>query len=376
MSSLVKFVLVLLPVSWGCSYVEIAYPDSGKTSYLIPRTMELWDLFNTTKYSIDAVPRGGGNKLGWLAPMNIFHFPPSYQPLKCPFEGMNEAGLTVSALYLAQSVYEQPEPGKRAIPVLELVPAILANCSTVDEAVKMLEAVNVVTERNPHFPDAVLKTATLHWAIADPSGRSIIVEYIQGQRMIHENTLRVMTNDPDIKWHWRNLNTRIHLSPSFPYQNEFMQVKADDEVGVVPRAMGHGYNLVGLPGDTTSPSRFIRLFYLRGYSMEAMPIKSFDDAVVLGTGLLNNVWIPFGPAAKDPRAGPSDGAEFTDYGVLKAPKEKVYLIRAYRNTQWRKVDLKRLDFSKGYTWPLEDGSLGIVDITDAGKITTPKQSEL
>ena len=38
----------LLPVSWACSYVEIPYPDSGKTSYLIPRTMELWDLYNTT----------------------------------------------------------------------------------------------------------------------------------------------------------------------------------------------------------------------------------------------------------------------------------------------------------------------------------------
>ena len=42
------------------------------------------------------------------------------------------------------------------------------------------------------------------------------------------------------------------------------------------------------------------------------------------------------------------------------------MVRGYRNTQWRKIDLKRLDFSKGTTWPLEDGSLGIVDITDAG----------
>ncbi|CAE6932860.1 unnamed protein product [Symbiodinium natans] len=231
--------LAFLPISLGCSYVEIPYPDTGRNSaksYLIPRTMELWDLFNTTKYSIEAFPRGNGNRFGWLAPLNIFHFPPAYQPLKFPFEGMNEAGLTVSALYLAQSVYEQPQPGKPGFSALEFVPAILANCSTVDEVVATLESVTVLTPFIPGVPEEALKTATLHWAIADASGRSIVVEYLQGQRMIHENAPRVMTNDPDIKWHWRNLNTRVHLSPSYPYQNDMLQVKADDDVGVVPSA--------------------------------------------------------------------------------------------------------------------------------------------
>ena len=56
--------------------------------------------------------------------MNIFRFPPSYQPLRFPFEGMNEAGLTVSALYLAQSVYEEPQPGKHAMSSLEFAPSM------------------------------------------------------------------------------------------------------------------------------------------------------------------------------------------------------------------------------------------------------------
>ena len=131
----------------------------------------------------------------------------------------------------------------------------------------------------PGVPEEVLKTTTLHWAIHDESGRSVIVEYIQGKRMVHENGPRVMTNGPDIQWHWRNLNTRVHLSPSYPYQNDMLQVKTNDAVGTVLRPIGHGWNLFGLPGDTTSPSRFIRLFYLRGYSMEASPITNFEDAV-------------------------------------------------------------------------------------------------
>ena len=104
--------------------------------------------------------------------------------------------------------------------------------------------------------------------------------------MVHENGPRVMTNGPDIQWRWRNLNTRVHLSPSYPYQNDMLQVKTNDAVGTVPRPIGHGWNLFGLPGDTTSPSRFIRLFYLRGYSMEASPITNFEDAVVLGTSVM------------------------------------------------------------------------------------------
>lgn len=337
--------------------------------------MELWDLFGKTEYSIEAFPRGHGSKFGWVAPMNIFHIPPTDFELKFPFEGMNEVGLTISALYFEQSVYEQSQPGKPDLYSLAVLPAILANCSSVEDAIQLLESVSVVAPILPNVPAEVMKTAVFHWAITDASGRSVVVEYLQGKRNIVENHPRVMTNDPEIKWHWRNLNTRVDLSPNYPLHNDFMQVKVDDDLGVVPRPIGHGWNLFGLPGDTTSPSRFIRLFYLRAYAMKANPVKNFDDAVVLGTALLNNVFIPFGPVAADPRAM-GDGPEFTDYGVLKSAQERVMLIRGYRNTQWRKIDLKRLDFSKAHVWPLEDGSLGIQDITDASGSGAPKRSDL
>ncbi|CAE7262933.1 cbh, partial [Symbiodinium necroappetens] len=111
----------------------------------------------------------------------------------------------------------------------------------------------------------------------------------------------------------------VQLSPTYPLQNDFLQVQTEDDVGAVPRPVGHGWNLYGIPGDSSSPSRFVRLFYLRGYGMKANPPKSFEDAVVLGTALLNNVFIPFGSVAADPRS-PGDGPELTDYGVLKSPQ--------------------------------------------------------
>lgn len=357
--------LSFLPASWACSYVEIPWEDSRGISYLIPRTMELNNVFDSTNYSIEAVPLGSENKFGYLAPMNIFHLPPTGLELKIPFEGMNEVGLTVSGLLLTESIYERPEPGKKHLSAEDVIPALLANCSSVDGAIEMLESVNVVA---PSLQ--ALDGEGLHWAIADATGRSIIVEYLQGKRMILENHPRVMTNDPDIKWHWRNLNTHVNLSPNYPVENDPLQVKVDDDIGIVPRPVGHGWNLFGLPGDSSPPSRFIRLFYLRGYAMTTNPPKSFDDAAVLGTALLNNVFIPLGTVAADPKKK-SDGPELTDYAVLKSAQDRVMLIRGYRNSQWRKIDLKRLDFSQARTWPLEDGSLGIQDITDAGASSVP-----
>ncbi|CAE7767484.1 unnamed protein product [Symbiodinium pilosum] len=299
-----------------CSYVEIPWEDAQRPSYLIPRTMELGNVFGSTNYSIEVVPRGGGNKFGYLAPMNIFHLPPTGRATKIPFEGMNEAGLTVSALYFAESVYEQSHPAKKDLTVLDVIPALLANCSTADAARELLESVSVV----------------------------------RAMGNIPEDT-GVMTN---AAW----LCKIVHLSPSYPLENNMLQVKVDDDIGVVPRPVGHGWNLFGLPGDSSSPSRFVRLFYLRGYGMKANPPKSFDDAVVLGTALLNNVFIPFGSVAADPRE-PGDAPEYTPYGILKSPQERVMLIRGYRNSQWRKLDLNRLDFSQVRSWPLEDGSLGV-----------------
>ena len=231
--------------------------------------MELSNLYGTTSYSIEQVP-GSSGSFGYVAPMNHFNFQST--SFKVPFEGMNQEGLTISAHYLAQAVYEDAGEGE-GLNALQLVPSILANCSSVEDAIQLLQRVKVMA---PSLGEA--NFGGLHWAIADATGRSIILEYLEGQRHILENHPRVMTNDPEIKWHWRNLNTYVNLNPDYPWQNDFLQVNVTDDIGPVPRPIGHGWNLFGLPGDSSPPSRFVRLFYLRGYALTARPIKSFKDA--------------------------------------------------------------------------------------------------
>jgi len=114
--------------------------------------------------------------------------------------------------------------------------------------------------------------------------------------------------------------------------------------------------------------------FLRGYAMHAAPLKDVSDTIVLGTALLNNVFIPYGTVAPDPSQR-MDRSEFTPFAVLKSPQEKKMLVRSYRNMQWRQIDLSKLDLTKAKTWPIEDGSLGITDITAGGSVVASAEEE-
>jgi len=269
---------------------------------------------------------------------------------------MGEHGLTVSVQTLDESMYEATAASHPTTDVktLELAPKVLASCRDVAEALTYLEAHRVVGLGGP---------LGVHWAIADALGRSIVLEYLQRRRVVYENTPRVLTNDPPLDWHWRNLNTYVNLSPRFPRENDFMSV--DTTVGTVPQAVGHGWNLFGLPGDSSPPSRFALLFYLRGYSMQRTAPRSTDDAIVLTTGLLNRVFIPYGSVAENDKLA-IDAPEYTPWAVMKIPTERRFLFRGYRNLRWRQVNLTEVDFdvpARGApAWTVESEALDIDEV--------------
>jgi len=154
------------------------------------------------------------------------------------------------------------------------------------------------------------------------------------------------------------------LNPSFPRQNEFLGVET----------IGHGYNLAGLPGDSSPPSRFVQLFYLRGYASRFSAPKTTEDGMVLAAGLLNRVFIPLGDVAPDRTlpAGILANYDYTQWAALKLPAEKGLLIRGYRNLRWRQIDLNKVDFTCTLVWPVEDGTLDVEDITAQGEDEEPE----
>lgn len=164
------------------------------------------------------------------------------------YDGMNERGLAVAGLNFPHNAcYGQDVPGRDNVAPFEFIPWVLGRCATVAEAEKLLERVNVV---NLPFSDG-LPVTPQHWMIADRE-RSIVVEPLAEGLLVHENPVGVMTNNPPFPRQLAHLARFDHLTPVEPE-------------GAVwdASARSRGMGAVGLPGDWSSPSRFVRAAFLR-----------------------------------------------------------------------------------------------------------------
>ena len=175
-------------------------------------------------------------------------------------EGMNEKGFTVSVQTLQQSVYENhTTPAPQPVTFDRVAAYLLQRCASVADVAAALRGVAVVD--NPLFAKLF---GRCHWSVADASGTSAVVEYLEGQLSIHDNSsIGVMTNDPHYEWHLHNLNGYAAY-PTTRNQAPWGLTAHRDGRG--PRSRGppgHGLNTRGLPGGTTPPDRFVKMFLLR-----------------------------------------------------------------------------------------------------------------
>lgn len=165
------------------------------------------------------------------------------------YDAMNEAGLAMAGLDFPNNAhYSKPIDKRQNIASFELILWVLAQCKTVAEARDFLDNINIT---NVPFSDN-LQPSPLHWMIAD-SDSSIVVEQTRDGLAIYDNPIGVMTNNPRFPMHLQRLNDFMHLTPNEP-QNTF-----SDKVNLERYCKGLG--AVGLPGDLTSPSRFVRVAF-------------------------------------------------------------------------------------------------------------------
>ena len=136
----------------------------------------------------------------------------------------------------------------------------------------------------PVDPDFVFP---LHWSVVDRKGDAIVIEYTSEGRRIHENEVGVMTNSPTYDWHQTNLKTYINVqNTGFPAKH---YTRHDKEYTIKPFGLGTGF--LGLPGDFTSPSRFIRTAAMLRFSGDAIDAK---HGVLKALHILNSVDITHG----------------------------------------------------------------------------------
>lgn len=175
----------------------------------------------------------------------------------CPlyYEAVNEKGLGMAGLnFVGNAVYGKEQPGRDNVATFEFIPWILGQCATLKEARTRLERINLT---DTPF-DEKLSPAQLHWMIADRSG-AVVVESVREGLRIYDNPVGVLTNNPPFDRQLFQLNNYMHLSPKDP-SNLF-----SDRLDL--RIYGRGMGALGLPGDLSSQSRFVRAAFVKMNSL-------------------------------------------------------------------------------------------------------------
>ena len=220
-------------------------------------------------------------------------------------EGQNSEGLGMSANFLPGfTAYQKVTPqDKAAVEILTFGAWTLGRFANVKDLRAALETTRVWSD-----PEADTGPAPplLHFVFTDRSGASIIVEYVNGQAQISDNIAHVLTNAPT--YDWQLLNVRNYLSLSTVGVSSRQIGSAD------VTAIGQGGGMVGLPGDYTPPSRFVRAAFLRHGLTEPKTAAEAGEAVA---HVLNTVDIPHGVAQS--REG--DGPLISDYTQWVAIKD-------------------------------------------------------
>ena len=250
------------------------------------------------------------------------------------YDAVNEKGLGMAGLnFVGNAYYREKIDGKDNVSQFEFIPWILSQCSTVKEAKELINNINLL---NIPFNDN-LPLAQLHWIISDKL-ESITVEPLKDGIKIYENSVGVLTNNPTFDKQMFNLNNYISLSTKNP-ENKFTR-KLDLE------NYSRGMGALGLPGDLSSQSRFVRVAFTK---MNSISKDSEKESVSQFFHILNSVDQQRGCCEVD------DGKyEITIYTSCCNTDKGIYYYTTYDNHQISQVDMHKenLDSDKLIKYPL------------------------
>ncbi len=171
------------------------------------------------------------------------------------YDAINEKGLGMAGLnFPSNAHYFDVKEGLNNISPFELIPYILSNYSKVSEVKEALKNINII---NINFSDE-LPLSPLHWIIADKTS-SITVESVKDGLKVYDNPVGVLTNNPTFDMQMFNLNNYMSLSIEPPVNN----FSKDLEFSTYSRGMG----ALGLPGDLSSQSRFVKATFTKMNSL-------------------------------------------------------------------------------------------------------------
>lgn len=237
------------------------------------------------------------------------------------YEATNEKGLSMAGLnFPGNAVWFAPCKEKTNIAPFELIPWVLGNCENLARAKELLAKVNIAdVSFDPQLPNS-----PLHWLLADQSGALVVEQTAEGLK-VYDNPVGVLTNNPPFGWHLTNLCSYMALGAADP------QSRFAPRLGFAPYSRGMGS--LGLPGDYSSASRFVRAaFVLHNTAMQ----QDEADSVGRFFHILDSVAMPCGCVL----VGEGE-AEFTRYSCCCNTTKGIYYYTTYQNRAITAVDMHR-----------------------------------
>lgn len=237
------------------------------------------------------------------------------------YDAINEKGLSIAGLnFVGNAYYNEIKEGKDNIAQFEFIPWILSQCATVKEAKALIEKINLT---NISFNEK-LPLAQLHWLIADEN-EAITVESVKEGIKIYENPVGALTNNPTFDKQLFNLNNYINLSTKTP-TNKFSE-------NLNLQTYSRGMGAIGLPGDLSSQSRFVRISFVKMNSISKDDEKS---SVSQFFHILNSVDQQRGCCELE-----NGEYEITIYTSCCNATKGIYYYTTYDNHQINAVDMHK-----------------------------------
>lgn len=195
------------------------------------------------------------------------------------YDGINENGLFMAGLnFVGNAHYLSAQAGKCNLATFELIPYILSRCESLFEVKEIFKDINIT---NDSF-DKALGYAQLHWIVSDGE-RSLTIEATKNGLFVYDNPVCILTNNPPFDFHMTNLANYMSINPKSPIN----QLCPNVDLPIYSRGMGS----LGLPGDFSSTSRFIRGAFLKNHTRQELGI---DSQVNRFFHILNGVSVPKG----------------------------------------------------------------------------------
>lgn len=321
-------------IALACTAVDIQTKDGA---VIAGRTMEWaydmqWQVISLPKgtpFNMSAPPELKLPVIAEKTKYAVVGIGPGVIPGNVLLEGQNAQGLGMSGNFLPGfTQFQRVTPqDKQYVSILDFGTWALGNFANVAELKAALPTVKVWADSSlPSGPTP----PELHFVFTDKSNDGMIVEYVGGELKIHPNVAHTLTNAPAYDWHLTNLRNYINLST----------------IGVTARPLatgnvtqlGQGTAMLGMPGDYTPPSRFVRAAFLRNYATQPANAK---EATQLVSHILNNVDIPIGIAQS--KEGDKIISDYTQFVAIKdLTNNKMYVTDYAHRTNYVELDLNKL----------------------------------